>query len=791
MKLLLLFCTLLATVIPAPSNPDQAPSWDAQWIWQPETGPANAWVAFRKKFTPKTIPEQVTARIATDTKFWLWINGNLVVFEGGLARGPSPARPWDRKPEMWKLPPATKPTDSWYDDVEISDYLKPGENTIAILVWYWGRETHKGMHIDSGQGGLLFEADVAGQRIVSDASWKALQHPAFGFDIKIDENVVAYPVKFDARKALGDWTDAAWQQPGFDSDAWPAAVAKGKPPVAPWYRPVMNPVPRLVDYGLKDYPADPEAGFPFVSDGTEIRCNLPFNKQITPYLDVEAEAGQEIFITTDNRLNRITATYITRAGRQAFESYSWMNGHTVIYQIPAGVKVFGLKYRWQSVGEMAGSFSCDDPFYQRLWEMGRNTLFVCARDNFMDCPDRERALWIGDVADQAGYLFYLMDGSGRALLRKAIYSTMAFSDKGVFGALGPLRIRELPSQSLQFISQGVWQYYLNTGDKETLRYAYPYAQDYLALWKFSHNGLPIMRRSGSSDSWDWYDWGVKDTEDKEVIQCALYYQALAAARTMAMELGETRDVAGYDKRLASIRAAFEKAYWQDGYYSSKPGKLQDDRANAAAILAGLASPEQAALIVKRVLIPNHYCSPHFEWMVEEAMCQAGFPREALDRMKTRYATQVKRKDLTTLYESFPNGGSYNHAWNAPNSVLAKCISGIVPTKPGWTEFAVKPQPLHLASLQQTVPSVRGEIHFALRRDAHCSTLTLQCPAGTTAIVGLPLDRGPIARVTANGTVIWDSGRAVPGLAGVTALGADATHLSFQTSPGDWKFEATN
>ena len=52
-----------------------------------------------------------------------------------------------------------------------------------------------------------------------------------------------------------------------------------------------------------------------------------------------------------------------------------------------------------------------------------NTLFVCARDNFMDCPDRERALWIGDVADQTSYLFYSMDDAGRKLLRMAIIST--------------------------------------------------------------------------------------------------------------------------------------------------------------------------------------------------------------------------------------------------------------------------------------------------------------------------------------------------------------------------------
>ena len=255
---------------------------------------------------------------------------------------------------------------------------------------------------------------------------------------------------------------------------------------------------------------------------------------------MKPKAGDTIFITTDNRLNKITATYITKEGIQKFESFSWMNGNEIRYTIPEGVKVKALKYRWMSVGEMVGKFEVDDPFYNRLWWMGNNTLFVCARDNFMDCPDRERALWIGDVADQTGYLFYSMDDAGRQLLKKAILQTIAFSENGVIGALGPLRVRELVAQSLQFIAQGIWPYYLNTGDKETLEKAYPFVYDYLALFPMQENGLPEYRKGKSPDSWDWVDWGVKNTADKEPIQMAFYYLALKEAKKMAEVLGKDR-----------------------------------------------------------------------------------------------------------------------------------------------------------------------------------------------------------------------------------------------------------
>ena len=68
------------------------------------------------------VPRTLTAHIAADSKYWLWINGRMVVFEGGLKRGPSPY-------------------DTYYDSVEIAPYLTSGENTIAVLVWHFGKNS--------------------------------------------------------------------------------------------------------------------------------------------------------------------------------------------------------------------------------------------------------------------------------------------------------------------------------------------------------------------------------------------------------------------------------------------------------------------------------------------------------------------------------------------------------------------------------------------------------------------------------------------------------------------------
>ena len=106
--------TVLA-LLTSVSSAAQEYSWKAKWISKEQClSEANTWLAFRKDVTLDKVPESLVARIAADSKYWLWINDELVVFEGGLKRGPAPG-------------------DGYYDEVEIAPYLKSGRNRISIL----------------------------------------------------------------------------------------------------------------------------------------------------------------------------------------------------------------------------------------------------------------------------------------------------------------------------------------------------------------------------------------------------------------------------------------------------------------------------------------------------------------------------------------------------------------------------------------------------------------------------------------------------------------------------------
>ena len=763
--------------------------WTGKWIWTEKNGVPNSWVALRTEVSLDEIGEKAIAHVAADTKYWLWINGELVVFEGGYTGGPSPVK---ASPRVDYFPIASN---KYYDTVDIRPSLKQGNTTLAALAWYYGANGDKGTHVSSGKGGFIFQAEIGETTVVSDTSWRAREHEAYDPDVKKHPpyRIAAWSIKYDARKDLGDWSDNAWYMPGYDDSEWAPAKSYRQPPAAPFYELYASEIPILNDYGLANCTNFPDSEFPFVSDGEKIHCQLDLNKNYTPWFDIEAEPGLEVHIDSNMSRNTIETFYTTRAGRQQFESFSWANGRVIEYTFPQGVIVHGLKHRWTGVGETPGTFEASDAWYERIWQMSENTLYICARDNFMDTPDRERGLWIGDVADQASYLFYSMDQPGRDLLKKAIRVTLAFSDSesGIFAGLGPGRFRELPSQSLQFIDQGIWHYYFNTGDLDTLRFAYPYVHRYLSIWKIEDSGL-VKFRSGA---WAWTDWGPQETIDYEPIQNALYFGALIAARKMSEAIGDDTHISFYDSRIVAIGKAYQEQYWQDGFYSSDPAKYKDDRTNALAMLVGLADESKHQAIVDKVLVPNHYASPHFEWMVYNAMAMAGRYEDALRRMKIRYDEQVSdpaRSTLTEYMTGYSEGlGTENHAWNAPSTVLSKHVAGVAPTSVAWSTYHVMPNMAHMTRVKQVVPSVQGRIDVDLSRTHSEFTIDLQSPDGTQATIGIPKQYFEIQEIRANNSRIWRKGKFDSALPGISWAGEDDKYYKFEVAPGSWSFTATD
>lgn len=783
LRIALVFCFLLCLEIPlsAGTTPYEAHDWHAQWIWSPNVCEPNTWACFRKTFTLERVPSSIPAALAVDSKYWLWINDRLVVFEGGLKRGPTPL-------------------DTYYDEVEIAPYLQPGPNTIAVLVWFWGRDGFS--HRNSGQGGLLFEADLGGSWLVSDRTWRVHLHPAYkptgAFDTpRPNYRLAESNIKFDAREDLL----AGWMNSGYDDSAWVTAREQGIPPIAPWNNLWKRPVPLWKDTGLQRYVN--ASDLPSQGTGAIIKAKLPYNAQITPYLEIEAPAGLKIDIRTDDYTGggryagglyiepSVRSTYITRSGVQSFESLGWMNGHEVWYRIPKGVKIISLLYRETGYdASFAGTFSCSDPFYERLWTKACRTLYVNMRDTFMDCPERERAQWWGDVVLDLGQAFYAFDPKAHALIRKGMYELVNWQrpDGALFSPVPSGNWdRELPLQMLSAIGMyGFWSYYLFSGDPEPVRDTYAQVKHYLELWTLDSDGL-VKHREGD---WDWGDWG--ENIDRRLLDNTWYYLALDAARRMADLTGNTADSVRWGLAMQNIEHTFGRVFWNGKEYRS-PGYrgATDDRGNALAVLSGLA-PQEHWPSVREVLRTEHHASPCMEKYVIEALFRMHYDQDALERMRSRYAAMVA-DDGTTLWELWKKGGSgtYNHAWaGGPLTLLSQFAAGVAPDEPGYAAYHVLPQTGLLRTIEAAIPTVKGIITVTIRKEPSRFTLSLSSPPGALAMVGIPkdaFDGAPIRQISVNGKIIWKATALT--LEGITFQGMDAWFYKFRVGPGDWKFTA--
>ena len=531
----------------------------------------------------------------------------------------------------------------------------------------------------------------------------------------------------------------------------------------------------LKDYGVKDY-LRTSKNLPHQQDTPwTLVCTLPYNCQFQPAIELEAEAGKVVHFNSTNPLVLYltkTESVTTRAGVQVYEAQRWVSGEGAIYTIPAGVTVRAVRYRETGYDTtFAGSFECNDSDYNVLWKKAVRTAYLCMREHFYDCPDRERVGFWGDGTPELNQCFYAFDSKSHRLCKELV--------------LRPLEPKFYPGQHLEFLGDyGLWFYYLQTGDLESMRKIYAPTKTF--LFQTYQFGNPRT----------WFDWG-KEIKDTAVTETCFYYNCLGTLRKIALITGHEADLPEIDEKLAKIKESFDRLYWKGGFYMSEQVKTPDDRANAMAVNVGLAEASKWPAIYANVLTKTPSSSSFFDRWVFEALCQMGQTDAALLRMANRYRTMISCP-FTTLWEhydrwwasridAFDEGSSLNHGWNPPALILSQTIAGVSPEAAGWSVYHVLPKEAFLTAIKVVVPSIKGEVIVDIQKTATEYALGLHSPGETVAIVGIPKRSFTSLReIEVNGRTLW-KGEFTGELVGVSPGGEDAEYVRFKVLPGDWKF----
>ncbi len=620
----------------------------AAWIWPSAESVRNQRANFFFEAEVPARPETAEVCIGCETRYWLFVNGELAVFEGGLFRESTPGC-------------------GYCDVVDLAPYLKEGKNTVTVHVWYYGNGGRNNSFC--GKPGLILACDALG--LYSNADTLCYADTAY-YIPTAEPTGYLYGGEHTAYNATVKPFSLCPAMEGAHR-----AVVVGQYGDAPWGVAEKRPVPLL--FFTERIPCEA------TRDGAICTANLPYAMQFSPYIKVRACGGEVLDIRSDRYAVRggpgdtkncyfgHRAEYICRDGEQEFEMLDWIFGEKILFRVPETVEVLELGYRESGYdSKITATFECDDPDANILFEKCVRTLKVCMRENYMDCPDRERGQWIGDVSVQAPQIAYVLDKNGLLLLRKAVFDFIRLRKGDVLmGNLPGDCFCELPSQSLNAISEWgmIASYYQATGDRSVLELAFEPAVAYLKLWETDGDGVVIPR----TGNWEWYDHLFNC--DGEILNICWYYSALRFARFMGKELGNSTHDGFITARMEAIERVFTTRYWKEkeGYFTSSC--FADDRANAMAVLSGLCSEDKYPQ-VRYLLMSVFNSTTYMENYVLIALCEMGYKADAYRRMMCRYQPLIKNEN-TTLWEDFFHLGTRNHAWTGgPATVLLRYFAGV-------------------------------------------------------------------------------------------------------------------
>lgn len=419
-------------------------------IWHPDEvethyeHPTQSYCYFRKCFKlPQEGADWGKLRIFADSKYMLYING---VYAG---RGPCRSDP------RWQ----------YVDELDVTGLLRPGWNSIAAMVLYYGYGT--GQSIDRIPALLAeLEASLSEKAplvIGTDATWTCLKAEAYVSDAP-RVNGCQGPVEvYDARRE-----PVGWQLPDFTEEGWRQAKSRGVT-LSPFWNFLARPIPlleeneidavalasrgtvqqqagsvehlhkaiieetdgiRIAEGAGAGTGAGAGAGAAFPFDVMSRRA-VPHEAEVLTYdfgriepgylqLDVSGTGGTIVDVVYAEELwegkaylnlnnNRSMDRFILAEGRQQSEiRFGWKACRYVQLRIrhadsrPICLHRVGMRTRRYPI-EAPATFHCSDPKLQRIWEISEHTMRICMQDAFVDSPSREQQQWMGDGRWQALY----------------------------------------------------------------------------------------------------------------------------------------------------------------------------------------------------------------------------------------------------------------------------------------------------------------------------------------------------------------------------------------------------
>ena len=516
----------------------------ANWVWTPdwtaEDDAAARIVLFRRNVTLSRNPSRAALRVSADTRYKLYINGKFV--QAGPSKG-------DR--QVW-----------FADDLDITGYLRRGENALAVEVLRYPLYGHSGAHslFRTETPGLylcgraFFDGAESPVEFSSNGAWRCHVNRATAFYAE-EERFAPLTIH---EHAAGDPDAFRWKAPDFDDSAWEYAKPYGDlsgavspAGLSPRPAPLPYHVPRtfagVFDIPRSEHPA--ETWTRFVKNAlpvalpahTETVVVFDAGEEMNGYLSLavcggaganiellEAECYEiptENGFTKQNRLDK--ARGVLRGYRdtygvlgtgtpdapEVYEPYFYRTFRLVRLTVRTGDAPLTLQsFAYAETGyplDAATQVSTSDASLSAIWDISLRTLKRCMHETYIDCPFYERLQYVMDTRSQILYTYAV--SADERLARKAIDDfARAQRADGLLNCSYPnMNPNVIPGFSLYYVLM-VHDHMMYFGDKTLVRRTLPTIDRVLNFFdaRLTPEGLvgQIGGVNGQAPFWSFIDW---------------------------------------------------------------------------------------------------------------------------------------------------------------------------------------------------------------------------------------------------------------------------------------------
>jgi alpha-L-rhamnosidase len=732
----------------------------AAWIKR-DTNVADDYTFFRKSVVvPERTVARATAYISSVHKYALYLNGALQL----------------------KGPAYHYPQFQYYNAVDVTSAIVPGATNVFAIFNHW---------FGGGQGratsarGVLMKAvihytDGTSSVIGTDGTWKQTQATAWitGQPQRGGEGV-GYIERIDARNLLPDWNSVA-----FNDAAWANATVIGGQPTAPWTGTLNPDLTRIEESVRAPLTITDKGAGKYVIDLGKVYAGVP---RIS---FTGGASGDVVNMRGGYVLNAAGEIDPTKNQSTNLSFFAVLSGAAFTYE-PA--EYFGMRYfqidnapmpvtsanfqfieRHSRLEENRSTFASSNSTLNRVWELMKHSLTVCAQEEFVDTPTREKGGFLGDAFIQSSAAMSVH--GERVLSRQALHEflqsmTQFWSTPGNTGRMNAVypnsdNGRDIPDYTQCYLPW-VWEYYQQTGDKAFLAANYPQFKsigEYVHRSRNASTGL-ITDLVGGSGAYQFgiIDWpasmrfGYDMTAARTVINCWAWLDYDLLAR-IAGELGQTADRDLFRTRADELQTAINSrllhssGVYVDGLNASAVQSAHiSQQANAFPLALGLVPAAQRASVVAKVkelrMSSGMITLP---WLVQ-SIGEAGEGEHLIELFTNPEWLGWARSlalGATVTWESWnsdTDGTSQSHGWGAAGlNGYVRYILGVKPLKPQFEEVQIRPLDFgtKLTSVRGKVPTERGDLAVSWDRTPARFQLEVTIPVNVTATIQVP--RGLLA-----------------------------------------------